>query len=104
MHNPEKGRQKSKVVKITFSDQETENLPLPYANALLVQSGVDDFFVTVGSILPPDIKTEEDLATVSELTAKPLFRFATSRENIKRFIDALQQQYDNQARAIDEEE
>ena len=96
--------QKSKVIKIRFPEEETKELPLSYVNALFVQSGVDDFFVTLGSLVPPEIKTEEEFAKFSELTAKPLFRFATSRENIKRFIDTLQQQYDNQVRSIDDEE
>lgn len=72
-------------------------------NALFVQTGVDDFFVTIGSLVPPEIKSEGDLEKLAELTAKPLFRFATSRVCMKRFIDALQYQYDNQAEAIDDE-
>jgi hypothetical protein len=95
--------QESKAIRIRFPE-ETNELPLPYVNALVVQSGVDDFFITVGSLTPPEIKTEEELEKISELTAKPLFRFATSRENIRRFIDVLQQQYNNQAQAINDEE
>jgi hypothetical protein len=95
--------QKSKVVKIKFTEEANE-LPLPYVNALFVNAGVDDFFVTIGSLVPPEIKSEEDLEKFAELTAKPLFRFATSREGMKRFIDALQHQYDNQAQAFGDEE
>ncbi len=58
---------------------EVNELPLPYVNALSVQSGIDDFFVTVGAVVPPEIKSEEDLKSISELVAKPLFRFALSR-------------------------
>jgi hypothetical protein len=96
--------QKSKVIQVRFPEEETKELPLPYVNAFFVQSGVDDFFVAIGFITPPEIKTEQDLERFSELTAKPLFRFATSRENIKRFIEALQQQYDNQVQVISDEE
>ncbi len=96
--------QKSKVIRVRFPEEESNKLPLPYVNALFVQSGIDDFFVTIGSLLPPEIKTEDDFEKFSEITAKPLFRFATSKENIKRFIDALQQQYDNQTRATNDEE
>jgi len=95
--------QKSKVVKLKFPEEANE-LPLPYVNALFVNAGVDDFFVTIGSLVPPEIKSEGDLEKLSELTAKPLFRFATSRECMKRFIDALQYQYDNQVQAIGDDE
>jgi len=44
---------KSKVIKIRFLEEETKELPLSYVNALFVQSGVDDFFVTLGSLVPP---------------------------------------------------
>ena len=92
-----------KAIRIRFPEEANE-LPLPYVNALVVQSGVDDFFITVGSLTPPEIKTEEELERLSELTAKPLFRFAASRENIRRFIETLQQQYNNQARFINSDE
>lgn len=96
--------QKSKVIRIRFPEQEVKELPLPYINALVVQSGVDDFFITVGSLVPPEVITEEDLEQFSELRAKPLFRFAASRENIKQFIAVLQLQYDKQNQVINHEE
>jgi hypothetical protein len=99
----EDNAQKTKIIKIRFPEKDANELPLPYANALFVQSGVDDFFITIGSLLPPDIKTQEEYESFSEVYAKPLFRFATSRENIKRFIEALQQQYDNQTQAANDE-
>jgi hypothetical protein len=98
-----KGVWKSKEVRIRFPEEEKEELSLPYVNALLVRPGVDDFFITLGSLEPPEIRSEEGLAECLELTAKPLFRFAASRENLRRFIDVLQRQYERQL-MIEEEE
>ncbi|HWS84466.1 MAG TPA: hypothetical protein VN207_09435 [Ktedonobacteraceae bacterium] len=74
---------KSMVAKLKFTDEVNE-LPLTYVNALSVQSGVDDFFVTVGAVVPPEINSEEDIKKFSEITAKPLFRFVLSRSNIEQ--------------------
>jgi hypothetical protein len=84
------------IAKLTFPDEEVEKLPLPYVNALVVLSGVDDFFVTIGSVVPPEIQSDEDLEKHTELTAKPLFRFAVSRSNLESFIATLQERHDDQ--------
>lgn len=82
---------------VKFTDEVNE-LPLPYVNAVVVQSGVDDFFITIGAVVPPAIKSSEDLKQYSEIEAKPLFRFALSRSNLEEFISTLQEQYANQTR------
>lgn len=81
---------------------EVNELPLPYVNALSVQSGIDDFFVTVGAVVPPEIKSEEDLKSISELVAKPLFRFALSRSSMEQLMATLYEQYHNQTQRLAE--
>jgi hypothetical protein len=92
----------SAVATIRFTDEVNE-LPLPYVNACSVQSGVDDFFVTVGAVVPPEIKSEEDLKKYSEIVAKPLFRFALSRSSIEQLMTTLYEQYQNQTRHLAED-
>jgi hypothetical protein len=53
------------IAKLTFPAEEVEKLPLPYVNALSIQSGIDDFFVTIGSVVPPEIKSQELLRNAS---------------------------------------
>lgn len=90
------------IARLKFPDEEVEKLPLPYVNALFVQSGVDDFFVTIGSVVPPEIKSEEDLEKHTEITAKPLFRFAVSRSNMESFIAALRERHEEQVQKCDD--
>jgi hypothetical protein len=86
------------IARLTFPDEEVAKLPLPYVNALSVQSGIDDFFVTIGSVVPPEIKSNEDLEKHKEIIAKPLFRFAVSRSSLESFMNALQERYADQIR------
>jgi len=74
--------------------EDTDELPMPHINAFLAQSGIaDDFFITVGVVLPPDVTSMEELDKYESIPAKTLFRFAVSRLSMAQFINALRFQY-----------
>jgi len=89
-----------KGIRVTFPD-DTNELSIPHANAIFVQSGIDDFFVTVGVARPPEITSVEDFGKFEVIPAKALFRFGLSRLSMKQFIDVLQNQYDIQTKALE---
>jgi hypothetical protein len=69
---------------------------LLYVNAVHVQEGIDDFFVTIGTVIPPKIKSAEDIERYKVVTGKPLFRFAIARSSMESFIVTLQERYTHQ--------
>jgi hypothetical protein len=90
---------REKVVKPTFEGE--SDLPVHYVNAVNVRSGVEEFFITLGTATPPEITDIKDLESLDTVKAHVLFRFAMSRHIMKDVIGLLQRLYDQQARQIE---
>jgi hypothetical protein len=76
------------------------HLPLIHINALNLRYAVDEFFFTLGVVLPPEVKDTNELASIERLTAEPVFRFAVSRQVMQRFIDLMVTQFNQQTEMI----
>ena len=79
---------------IKFADD--SNLPIQHVNAMGIHSGSDEFFFTLGVVVPPD--KEEVVAAIEAgyLVAQPIFRFAISRDSMEKFLALMAGQYDQQ--------
>lgn len=89
-----------KVVKTVFVGN--ENLATHYVNVVNVQSGLEEFFLTLGTVVPLDIVDSKDLENIESVNAHPLFRCAISRSVMKQLIDLMTNLYENQTAQIDQ--
>jgi hypothetical protein len=83
---------------IKFAD--ASNLPIHHVNALGLRAGSDEFFLILGSVIPPD---QAEIAAATEaghLVAQPVFRFAISRDTMEKFLALMAGQYDQQTTLI----
>ena len=81
-----------KYVKIVFSD-DAENIH--YINAFSVIKGNDDYFVKLGSVVPP-VLSREKVEKIDNIEVKSLFTFTMTKSSIKKFIELLQEEYENE--------
>lgn len=77
-----------------------DELPVHYVNIVNIRSGVEEFFVTPGIAVPPEISNATDLENINTVNAKALFRFVMSRHVMKDVIELMQRLYDEQTRQI----
>lgn len=89
-----------KLVKTVFVGE--ENLPTHYVNMVNVRAGLEEFFLTLGTVVPLDIADSKDLENIDSINAHPLFRCAISRPVIKQLIDLMTALYENQAQQIEQ--
>jgi hypothetical protein len=87
-------------INVKFSDAST--LPIQHVNTMGVHSSSDEFFLTLGVVVPPD---QEEAAKVLEngyIVAQPVYRFAVSRDTMAKFIEIMEGQYKQQTILIKE--
>ncbi|MBV9688417.1 MAG: hypothetical protein JO202_01780 [Ktedonobacteraceae bacterium] len=83
-----------KLVKASFEGD--SELPVHYVNIVNVRAGVDEVFITLGTVIPPEITDIRDLESLDTIKAHPLFRFAMSKNVMKQMIDLMQNIYNHQ--------
>jgi hypothetical protein len=83
---------------VTIAD--ASNLPIHHVNALALRTGVDEFFFTLGVVVPPDQVEAAAAAEAGYLEAQPVFRFAISRDTMEKFLAVMAGQYDQQTTLI----
>ena len=83
---------------VTIAD--ASDLPINHVNALVIRSGVDEFFLTLGVVMPPDQAEVATAAETGHLVAQPVFRFAISRDTMAKFLAVMAGQYDEQTKSI----
>ncbi len=99
MAEEEKQFPRQKLVKPVFvGDSE---LPVHYVNVVNVLGGGEEFFVTLGIAVPPEITDIKDLESIDTVKAHGLFRFAMSRQVMKDVIEVMQRMYDQQTKQIE---
>src|SRR5947199_10844481 len=86
-------------IKPTFAGD--SQLPVHYINVASVQAGMEEFFVTLGTTMPPEINDIQDLEDLDNIKALPLFRFVVTRNTMKQILDVIQTVYDQQTRQIE---
>ena len=89
-----------KQVKTVFVGD--ENLPTHYVNIVNVRAGLEEFFLTLGTVVPLEITDSKDLEDIDSINAHPLFRCAVSRAVMKQLIDLMAGLYENQSRQIEQ--
>src|SRR5437667_6248829 len=97
-------QQQSKSVPVTFDVTigDASNLPIHHVNVLDIRAGVDEFFCTLGTVIPPDQVEMEVVREAGHLVAQPIFRFAVSRETMAKFLVLLVGQYDHQTTSMNQ--
>jgi len=80
---------------VVFPD--TPELSVLHVNALNMRLGTDEFILTLGIVLPPDISSPDKAKEMGyRVTAQPLFQFAITRDTMGKFLQLMKEQYDRQ--------
>ena len=79
-----------------------ENLPTHYVNMADARAGREEFFLTLGTVIPSEITDSQDLEGIDRIDGYPLFRCAVSRSAMKQIIDLITALYENQTRQIEQ--
>ena len=91
----ERKRSTPKQVKTVFIGNET--LPTHYVNSVNIQPGLEEFFLTFGTVVPLEITDMKDLEHIDSINAHAVFRCAMSRTMMKQVIDLMKTLYENQS-------
>ncbi|SRR5258708_13934444 len=89
-----------KQVRATFVGD--DNLPTHYVNIVNVHAGLEEFFLTLGTVVPLEIADSQDLEGIDSLNGHPLFRCAVSRSVMKQVIDLMTALYESQTKQIEQ--
>jgi|SRR5450755_747798 hypothetical protein len=79
---------------------EESELPTHFVNVLNVRSGLEEFFLTIGTALPVEIEDIADLQNIDTIDARPVCRFAVTRTVMRQMIDLMESVYDQQTEQI----
>lgn len=83
---------------VTFAD--ASHLPIHHVNAMGLRTGSDEFFFTLGVVVPPDQLEAAAATEADHLVAQPVVRFAISRDTMEKFLALMAGQYDQQTTLI----
>jgi len=84
------------ALNIRFAD--APNLPIFHVNALGINSSSDEFFFTLGVVIPPDQTQAAAVREAGYIVAQPIFRCAISRDTMEKFQALMAGQYDEQTK------
>ncbi len=85
---------------VRFAD--ASNLPLQHVNVVSIRFAKDEFFITLGVVIPPDPPEIAAAQQAGYLEAQPVFRFAMSRDTMEKFLAIAAGQYDQQTKLTDQ--
>jgi hypothetical protein len=85
---------------VKFTD--ASHLPIPHVNAMAVNTGSDEFFFTLGVVVPPDQEEMKAARETGYVVAQPVCRFAMSRDSMEKLLALMAGQYDQQTAIIQE--
>lgn len=92
---PEDAPHTLRAFNVVFPPEDTKLLPVHHVNVLGVILGADEFFMTFGTVVPPEVRSIEDLQALQatdQLIGQPLMRIAVSPTVMKQMIDLMTQQ------------
>ncbi len=75
-------------------------LPAFFVNVLSVRAGLEEFFLTLGTVLPVEAKDIADLESIDTVEARALYRFAVTRTVMRQMIDLMEAVYNQQTEQI----
>ena len=81
---------------------DASNLPLHHVNVVGIRFARNEFFVTLGVVMPPDLPEIAAAQQVGYLEAQPVFRFTLSCETMEKFLAMAAGQYDQQTKLTDQ--
>ncbi len=84
-----------KQVRLEFTNN--PELPTLYVNAVSVRVGVEEFFLTLGTAVPLEVKDIKDLENRDTIEAHPYFRCAVTRNVMRQIIDLMEIAYNQQS-------
>jgi len=79
-----------------------EQLPTHYVNMFNAQVGLEEFFLTFGTVMPLELVENQSIEDIDTLNAHPLFRCAIPRSTMKQIIDLMTALYENQTSQIEQ--
>ncbi len=80
---------------------DVSSLPLQHVNVVSIRFAKDEFFITLGLVMPPDPPEVAAAQQAGYFEAQPVFRFALSRDTMEKFLAIAAGQYDQQTKLID---
>jgi hypothetical protein len=98
MSQPESDHQ---ITTFNIEIADDSNFPIQHVNAMSIHTGSDEFFFTLGVVVPPDKEQAEAAIEAGRLVAEPIFRFAISRNSMEKFLALMAGQYDQQTKLIE---
>jgi hypothetical protein len=89
----------SKQLKARFVHE--SDIPTLFVNTINVRAGLEEFFLTLGTALPLEIKNDEELKLIDTVEAEPFFRCAVTRSVMRQMIDLMETVYNQQTQQIE---
>lgn len=89
----------SKQVKTVFIGDAV--LPTHYVNSVNIRAGLEEFFLTFGTVLPLEITDIKDLEDIDSVAAQAVFRCMIPRPVMKQIIDLMTNLYENQTKQVE---
>lgn len=76
-------------------------LPTYYVNSVNIRAGLEEFFLTFGTVLPLEITDIKDLEDIDSVPAQAVFRCMIPRPVMKQIIDLMTNLYENQTKQVE---
>jgi hypothetical protein len=95
----EKKAQEQRQLKTRFV--EGSNLPTIFVNTASVNSGLEEFYLTLGTALPIEINDIDQLKHIDAIDAQAFFRCAMTRNTMRQIIDLMEVLYSQQTQQIE---
>ncbi|HEU5228184.1 MAG TPA: hypothetical protein VFU49_10275 [Ktedonobacteraceae bacterium] len=90
---------KQKQFKVRLAQE--SDLPTLFVNAVNVQNGLEEFYLTFGTALPIEVRDIEELEQIDTIDARPVFRCVVTRDVMRQFIDLMENIYKQQTQQVD---
>jgi hypothetical protein len=84
-----------------------EDLPVQFANIFSALVGENAIFLNLGSLVPPTVESEEQLAAFRFLPVKPIARIAMTPGNLDGLVQTLEnarREHEDFKRGLSDEE
>jgi hypothetical protein len=76
-------------------------LPTHFVNTVNVRPGLEEFYFTLGTALPIEVKDIEDLEQINTIEARPFFQFVVTRDVMRQLISLMEKVYNQQTEQIE---
>jgi hypothetical protein len=94
----EQKKPETKQLKARFVQK--ADIPTIFVNTINVSAGSEEFYITLGTALPIEVTSAEELSKIDTIDATPVFRCAVTRPVMRQIIDLMEAVYDQQSQQI----